>query len=349
MKKILVAVLLSVFISGCAKDMKNAGNEPVVQNKDVLVATVPAKTEKYNPEINFSGTFKPFKEANLSAHFPGRIKKIHYKEGSRVAAGSVIVTLSGEMTKAAKAELDAVVNDYERVKDLVEKKVLPQQKLDHIQAKLDATNAKVEMMQSNMEIIAPFNGVVAKHMMREGEEFILLNPGLTPGFSHSSGIIRFMDIDKLLVEIEVSEKEIPDIEKMTDIEITAEAYPDKIMKGKVYSVESMVSTISRTVKVKIIVDNLKHSIKPGMFGKVTAKLPQIEAVMIPRMAVNRQPGSNIHFVFTEEKGVAVRHEIKIIDDLGDMYAVSGINDSSQVVTAGKTKLRSGMTVVVSNR
>ena len=60
-----------------------------------------------------------------------------------------------------------------------------------------------------MEIIAPFDGMVAEHMLREGEEFMLLNPGLTPGFSHANGIIRFMDLSRLFLEIPVDAKDLP--------------------------------------------------------------------------------------------------------------------------------------------
>jgi len=348
-KEFFTVVILTVFLfTGCEqKAVDQQASE--VKNQEVRVSTVIAQKKSYSPELSFGGTFKPFKEANLSAHMPGRIKKIYYREGSRVQKDALIVTLSDEMTKAVKAELDAIEKDYSRVSDLVEKKIVPAQQLDHLQAQLDATKAKYEMMISNMEIRAPFNGVVAEHMMKEGEEFILLNPGFTPGFSHSSGIIRFMDIDKLLIEIEVGEKDYSGIKKMKTIDVTAEAYPDKILKGQLFSEESLVSTLSRTVKISIAVDNSKHLIKPGMFGRVNIKLPATESVVVPRIAVDRQAGSDIHYVFTEKGGVVTRKGVEIVDDLGDVLAVSGLNGDEKVVTAGKTKLRSGMTVVTVNQ
>ncbi len=350
MKKSFFAISVSILLlfSGCG-EKNSSDSTSEVKVPEVRVSTVQVKKEKYAPERSFGGTFKPFKEANLSAHIPGRIKKIYYREGSRVSKDALIVTLSDEMTKASKAELDAVEKDYERVKELVEKKVVPAQQLDHLQAKLDATKAKCEMLEANMEIRAPFDGVVAEHMMKEGEEFILLNPGFTPGFSHSSGIIRFMDIDKLLMEIEVGEREYPAVKQMKNINVVAEAYPDKIIKGKFFSEESLVSTLSRTVKVKIVIDNPGHKIKPGMFGRVAIKLPETDSVQIPRIAVIRQAGSDIHYVYTEQNNVVTRKDVSILDDLGETIAVSGLEGDEKVVTAGKTKLRNGMTVVPVNQ
>ena len=207
MKKLLILLSVSVFLLTACLEKEEVQEAAPVEKKPV-VATVEAKEESYSPVLEFGGSFKPFREANLSARMPGKIKKIHYREGATVPKGSVIVTLSGEMAEAAEAELEAVEKDYERVKDLVDSGVLPQQQLDHLEAKLNASKAKVKMTKENMEIIAPFDGMVAEHMLREGEEFMLLNPGLTPGFSHANGIIRFMDLNRLFLEIQVDEKEL---------------------------------------------------------------------------------------------------------------------------------------------
>lgn len=345
MKKLFITIFILFLLMGCTEKQKVAENLKIDQ---VTVSTVKVQLKKFSPEIKLSGTFKPFREANLSANIPGRIKKIHYREGRSVSKGDIVVTLSGEMTRAAQAELDAVTKDYERVKDLVDKKVLPQQKLDHVQAKLDAVTAKVEMMRNNMYVTAPFSGVVAEHMMNEGETFILLNPGLKPGFSHSSGMVRLMDINKLFVEVEVGEKELPLIKNVKDIQITTEAYPDEVIKGKIYDTETLVSTLSRTVKVRVVVDNSKHRLKPGMFAKVKMMLPETEAVFVPRLAVARQTGSDVHYLFTEEKGVVKRKNIRIRKDLGDFMAVEGVNSGENVVSAGKSKLKSGMSVAVAS-
>ena len=348
MKKLLILLSVSVFLLTACLEKEEVQEAAPVEKKPV-VATVEAKEESYSPVLEFGGSFKPFREANLSARMPGKIKKIHYKEGATVPKGSVIVTLSGEMAEAAEAELEAVEKDYERVKDLVDSGVLPQQQLDHLEAKLNASKAKVKMTKENMEIIAPFDGMVAEHMLREGEEFMLLNPGLTPGFSHANGIIRFMDLNKLFLEIQVDEKELPLIQKIKDIEVVADAYPDTKIKGKIYSTETLVSVISRTAVVKIEINNAKKLIKPGMFGRVKISLPEVKAVMIPRLSLIRQAGTNQFHVFVVENNTAVLKNVEIIEDLGDFYAVKGIETGEAVVSAGKTKLRDGVSVTVSNK
>lgn len=348
MKKLLLLLSVSLFLFTACLEKEEVQEAAPVEKKPV-VATVEAKEEIYSPVLEFGGSFKPFREANLSARMPGKIKKIHYREGATVPKGSLIVTLSGEMAEAAEAELEAVEKDYGRVKDLVDSGVLPQQQLDHLEAKLNASKAKVRMTKENMEIIAPFDGMVAEHMLREGEEFMLINPGLTPGFSHANGIIRFMDLNKLFLEIQVDEKELPLIQKIKDIEVVADAYPDTKIKGKIYSTETLVSVISRTAVVKIEINNAKKLIKPGMFGRVKISLPEVKAVMVPRLSVMRQAGTNQYRLFVIENNTAVLKNIEIIEDLGEFYAVKGISSGEAVVSAGKTKLRDGVSVTVSSK
>ena len=107
MKRKLTILLILFLFFGCTEKQKVFENLKIDQ---VTVSTVKAEMEKFRPEIKLSGTFKPFREANLSANIPGRIKKIHYREGRSVSKGAVVVTLSGEMTRAAQAELDAATS-----------------------------------------------------------------------------------------------------------------------------------------------------------------------------------------------------------------------------------------------
>ena len=112
MKKLLILLSVSVFLLTACLEKEETQEQSAPVEKKPVVATVEAKEESYSPVLEFGGSFKPFREANLSARMPGKIKKIHYREGATVPKGSVIVTLSGEMAEAAEAELEAVEKDY---------------------------------------------------------------------------------------------------------------------------------------------------------------------------------------------------------------------------------------------
>ena len=58
---------------------------------------------------------------------------------------------------------------------------------------------------------------------------------------------------------------------------------------------------------------------------------------------------NQHYLFVVENNIALRKEVEILEDLGDFYAVEGIESGEMVVSAGKTKLRDGVSVTVSSK
>ena len=67
MKDLLImsfALVLLIF-SGCAQSGSEAKTDEAKAGK-VRVATVQAKKENYAPKVSFGGTFKHFREANLS-------------------------------------------------------------------------------------------------------------------------------------------------------------------------------------------------------------------------------------------------------------------------------------------
>lgn len=344
-KLLLFSICFSIlFVVSCSDKKK----KEEVQNVDssILITTAPATGGTYSPVLSYSGTFKPIKEANIASTIPGKIEKIYYREGRNVKKGAVVVKMSDELYKQAKAELDAVQKDYDKVKELVDKKVIAEQQLDHLQAKLDASIAKTEMFKKSMDITAPFSGVVAQHLMNEGENY-LINPALEPGYSHSSGIIRIMDTKQLLIEINVDEKDLSLIREQKKITIKVDAMPDLNLEGEIYEIGSMVSVISRTFRVKIKVDNLKEMLKPGMFARISMSLPEKEAVIIPRMAILRLLGSNQKYVFTVKDNTAKRNIVEVVSDLGENVAVSGISAGEFVTVAGKTKLKDGSKVRIS--
>jgi len=99
-----------------------------------------------------------------------------------------------------------------------------------------------------------------------------------------------------------------------------------------------------------MINNAKEILRPGMFSRVSMKLGEEIALVIPSVAVLKLQGSNERYLFLEENGVAKRitvligkrfdDKIEIISDelsVGDHLIVTGQarlidGDSVKVVT-----------------
>ncbi len=343
MKIKLISIALILAFWGCSSDKQNQEQSipdvPVVKVSKVEVMS-------YSPTLSFTGTVFANREANLGAALPGKVEKILFAEGEKVHKGDLIVELADEMLTQAQVENQALRKDYERVKRLREKESISQIELDHIKAKLEASDAKTEMIRKNTRVYAPFSGTIVERMMEEGEIFFI-NPGLEPGYSMRSGIVRLMQLDPVKVEFEVNEKDLHLVKPGLEAEVIVDSQMGTTFNATVTSVKPMLSTLTRTATAKIILSNPKGELKPGMFARIDISLPQQESVFVPLSSIGRLQGTGEEFIYIVDDGVAKRRVVTRLYTKNDMVAVAGVEQNQQIITEGKAKVMDGQKVEVS--
>ncbi len=346
MKKIIAVTLsLLLMLSACSHETEDKVEAP--KNPYVKVATI--ERETYRPVLHFSGSVFASQEANLSSVLPGRVENFFVSEGQQVKKGELIAELSGELLTQAQLEYETYKKDFGRVSRLYEKGSLPEQKFDHVKAQYEAKKANYELVRKNTQIRAPFTGIVTKKMIHEGESFIVMNPGLEPGYSHASGVVRLMDYSQIKIEIHVSEKDFAHLQQGMAAEITVEAYPKQKWTGKISRLAHTFDTMTKTAEVIILADNKALKLKPGMFAKVAIPIQEQQAIFVPMNAISRQPGTGNDYVFTIRKATAEKKPVERITTKGDRVAVSGLTSGETIVVEGKSKLRNGAKVNISNQ
>ncbi len=345
MKRIIIALAILATLHSC----NTADNkDPEGDEKSRVVVTTEKSTERsYFPQLNYTGVSYAVREANLGPTLPGKVEKIHHKKGDYVDKGELLVELSGEMYAQALAEKKTLEKDYERTARLREKGSVTQQDYDHVKAKYEAAKAKARMMKKNSEVRAPFAGTIVDYLVKEGENF-LFSPGLKVGYSHTSGIVQLMKLDKLTVEIDVNEKDIGKVHEGQEAIVVFDAFPDDSLKGEVKNIDPALSTATHTGKAEIEVHNKDRKLKPGMYARVILKQDETTDVFVPMNAVYRQSGTGNRFVFVEEDGVVKRIPVEQIYTRGDSVAVDGLKGNKNVVVHGKNKIMDGDSVTVEN-
>lgn len=341
MNRFIFILIGIVFFSSCKEEKieekKSLGPVPVT------IAT--ALKLKYQPVIEYTGTAFAFKEANLGTTLPGRVEKLHYQIGEHVKKGSLIAELSSELYLQAMIENRAIKKDFERVSRLKEKGSIPVQDFDHVKAKYDASNAKVQLLKKNVEIRAPFDGTVVELLINEGENFFF-NPSLKPGYSMTSGIVKLMDLDKLKVKVGVNEKDLQHIATGQKTQVKFDALSEGKYTGEVVLIKPYLSTTTRTAEVEIAIDNAASKILPGMHASVSFLLPEKEGVFVPVNAIYRQPGTGDHYVFKVIGKKVTKIETERGNIIGDKISVTNVKEGDTLVVYGKNKLNEGSEVVL---
>ncbi|HPM03388.1 MAG TPA: efflux RND transporter periplasmic adaptor subunit [Candidatus Cloacimonadota bacterium] len=337
-QNIIIILTTALLFSACTKKDNNKTVEEAIP-----VKTAQAIEKSYDPVLNYSGSVQAAKEANLGASLPGKVEKIFVKEGQNVSEGQVIAQLSDELFTQVQIEYKAIEKDFNRVSQLFSKGSISEMEFDHLKAKLEATKEKFNLLRKNTQIIAPFAGTVVEILVKEGENFSIM-PALNPGYSHASGVVRLMQLNTVKVQIQVNEKDIAQLKKGIQAEIKCDAYPNESFSGVIEIIHPILSNLSRTTTVDIIVNNSSKKLMPGMFTRVSLKMPTEKGLFIPRFAMMKQSGTNESFVFVFDNGKAVKKVIKPLKSVGDEILVEGVQVGDQVITAGKTKLMDGTAV-----
>lgn len=298
---------------------------------------------------NYTATVEPELINNISSSSPNRIKEIYVDEGILVSKGQKIallddvnITTYETQVANAKATLANVEANYSRAVKLLEIGGGTQQNVDQMQLQL--TNAQnslasaertLQNVKENTLLVSPINGIVTARNYDPGDM-----TGALP-------IVTVAQVNPVKVIINVSESELSKVKKGMPARVTFDTYGDEVFEGKITMVSPTVDSNSRTFGVEISMPNSEGRILPGMFGRVKLELGTANHVVVPDLAVVKQPGSGNHYVYVYKDGKVSYNKVELGQRLGDSYELlSGVEPGSDVVISGQNKLADGTLVDV---
>ncbi len=343
-KFLIATTMLAFLVTGCGNDKSTTSNNDTKAAVKVTVAN--SQTREYNPELWYTGTAEANQEVNLGSAIPGRVEKINYQKGSFVPKGATIVEMSDEMLIQAQIELEAIRKDFERISRLKEKGSMSIMDYDHIKAKYEATQSKVDMLKKNTSITAPFGGTITDIMVSVGENSSI-TPSLSDDMKLKSGVVTLMQLNPLKVSVEVNEKELNSVSKGQTVDLFFDAYPDETISGKVTYISPVLSKMSRTSTVEITIPNNNGKLKPGMYCRTSIEMPQTTGVFVPVNSIYRKQGTGESYVFVvNNDNTVTMKQVTRGEALGTLIHVPELDENSVVVVDGKNKLDNGSLIEI---
>lgn len=371
MKCKLVAVLfLAGFsllgLAGCGKVRADAGTVTggappsalIVPGVDVTLFTVDhpeqfplaaATARAATSELIVTGAVTP----DVSHSIPvvslasGRVMAIHARLGDTVKKGQLLLTIrsddvSGGYSNYRKALADEVLarTQLERSSDLYEHGAIALNDLQVAQDIEDKAKVDVETMAEHLkllgndpnkpvglvDIFAPASGVITDQQVT--------NAAAVQAFNTPSPF-TISDLSSVWIVCDVYENDLANVRLGDIAEISLNAYPDRVFKGKVSNIGATLDPNIRTAKVRIEVQN-PGFMRLGMFVKATFRGQTREThTLVPASAVMHMHDRD--FVFVPAPDKKFRRLEVVSGDLSaentDMQEVrSGIRPGQQVVT-----------------
>jgi membrane fusion protein (multidrug efflux system) len=353
-------LMIAVFIAACSGKSQTEDNH--VTPKVLPVTNVLVKDTNLYRE--YVADIQAVQNVELRARVQGFLEKIYVDEGQVVKKGQILFKINDEEYRAelakahanlesAIAEAKASELEVDRVKVMVEKKVISKTELSVAEAKQKAVIARIEearWAKSNAElrlsytsIRAPFNGIIDRIPFKVGSLI-----------DHGTLMTTVSDISEVFVYFNVSEGEYLEYVKTTVAETGGHNNMVTLMlaDGTPYPFQGSVETMggefqasTGSISFRARFPNPNSLLKHGATGKIQLTNTLNNAIMIPQKAVFEIQDKNFVFVVDSTNQVRMRNFIPKTRFSHYYIVESGLKSGEEIVFEGIQEIRDGMHII----
>jgi membrane fusion protein (multidrug efflux system) len=347
-------------LTACGKKEQGPPQMPPPQ---VGVITAQPQNEPLTKDL--VGRLSAFRSADVRARVAGVLLKRDYVEGSDVKKGQPLFQIDPAPLKAALAAADASLAqaqatytnakvNAQRSRELAPKGYISKSDLDNALASERTAAAAVQAARANVQtarinlgyanVTSPIDGRAGQQQVTEGA---LVGSG-------TATLLTTVDqIDPLYVNFTMS---VADMEQLRQAQTSGDvtlAQPNQasvrvtLPDGSAYAEPGTLDFTSATVdpstgamNLRAQIPNPKHSLLPGMYVTLQAKLgEQHKVFVIPQQAVLRDTVGAYVFVVGAD-GKTKRHDVVAASMSGGNWVItSGLAAGDQVVVSGVQNVR----------
>lgn len=325
--------------------------------------------------ITSSGYVIPQIVSRVGAKIPGRILKVHAKEGDQVKAGDLLLEMedadaratiaaaqarvgaASARASASRANIAEIRLQADRQKLLVDSGAAGKATLEDLLARVtsldklaSASDAEIRAAQAEVESLrvlltdrvvkAPISGTIISKPPEVGEMTATL-----------PFLFELADFESLVVETDVAESRLQNVQVGSPCEIVLDAYPSRRYRGKTLEIGKRVNRAKATIIVRVAFTDPKEGVLPDMAARVSFLTKELSAEamkeppkrIVPVSAVTERSGNKV--VFIVDQGKVKMASVRVgTEASGGLELVDGPPPGTKVVANPPTTLQDGMKI-----
>ena len=319
-------------------------------------------------------TFDANQASAVAPQTEGRVVTVERDLGQHVSKGTVLAILQspdvgqtrGDVERA-RANLDVTQQNYQREQRLYAESISSQKELleakaayGSARADANAAAAKIQSLGATsghgatFGLVSPINGVVVDRDAM---------PGQTVG--PSSTLFTVADLRRVWITVDLYESDVGRVQQGASAAVNPRALPGETFHGRVTYAGGVVDTASRTIKVRVEVENPTLRLRPGMFAQVRIEAPNAATaghanangtaaaktrantagpVIIPDLAVQDVNGKPTVFLPGRRPGQFIARAVTLGARPGDgtVTITQGLRVGERIVVKGAFQLKAEM-------
>ena len=319
----------------------------------------------------FSGRLEAVERVDVRARVSGAVQQLHFREGSLVKAGDLLVTIDPAPYQAEVARLEAQVaaaqarvtysqSEAARAKALWDDRAVAKREFDEkdnaareAAANLRAAQAALQSAQLNLgytQVRAPVAGRVGKLEVTVGN-LVAAGPG-------APVLTTLVSVSPMYASFEADEgvvaralRDLPggaggraQLEKIP-VQMSVGLGTGVPVDGRLQLIDNQVNTKSGTIRVRAVFDNADGILIPGQFAKLRLGQPKAEpALLINERAIGTDQNKRYVMVVSAENKADYREVTLGAPIDGLRIVTSGLKPGERIVVGGLQRVRPGAMV-----
>jgi membrane fusion protein, heavy metal efflux system len=350
---LLITATAFVLFNGCESHKPaDAADMPAPQYR--VLDTVVAHLQPVHDSLTLPARVQanPTTVVHIYPPISGRVLALKVLPGQEIAKGQTVGMLQSTDLQQArsdfeKARIEAARADLQlnRARDLLQHQVLAQKDFDDLQAIDQADHAELGRAKETLHILgyketdtsdlvairSPIQGVVLDVNTASGE--------LQRSLDNATPIATIANINDVWLIADLYPRDVQAVRRGQPVEVRVNGYPDTVYHGVVDNVSDAVDPATLTLKVRVVLPNPHHLLKPQMYAAVSVTNENQPAIVVPATAVIRDGVSTYVYVQTGENKYQRRDVTLGATHDTTVEITSGIHQGDRVVSTGAELLR----------
>ena len=320
------------------------GDAPVASGTIVLspekvqklgVRTVLVQRQEISPSLRASATVQvdETRQYVIAPKFEGWVERLYADQtGMSIRRGQPLLSIYSPQLVAAQAEYRIADNAAKTLAANDPASAASMRRLrDSARARLDNWDisagqlAQIEHAErgGNLRLNAPANVVVVEKLIAQGSRF-----------AAGETILRLADLSQVWLVADVPAASAGGVGIGQLARFQSPTLPGQSFEGAVTFVQPIINPLTRTLAVRIALDNPSGVLRPGLFGDVTLTQPKSAAVLtVPRAAV-LDSGTRQTVLVQRAEGRFEPRPVTVGERAGDLVEIrQGLSVGERVVVS----------------
>jgi len=236
-----------------------------------------------------------------------------------------------EIGAASRQDLEMATSQYREAESNLENLRQKLLLLGMTTQRIDSLNS-TSQISSEVTVPSPSSGTVTSRSVNPGEVI-----------EANKELMRVTDLSTVWVVGQVYEKDLATVRVGSGANVTSDAYPGRVFRGRVSYVDPKIDSATRTAQVRIELNNPRQIFKIGMYVNVAfgaLGLADKTTPVVPKSAVQTIGNQQVVFQATDKPNEFVMRPVRLGPESNGFFPViEGASVGDRVVTDGSFLLR----------